>query len=253
MKVQNDSMRSCLPQTSGRRATGAACAALTAVLSLYGAVGAAQSAKPQRAPGDKGPAMYKWVDEQGVTHYGDAIPPQYANREKQVLNAQGVQVGTIAGSLTPEQAAQAAARRAEEDSAQAAVIRERERDKHLLATYLTVAEIENLRDRRFEILDGQARVTQQYLEHLRSHEHLLLVQVQHFQPYTIAANTGQMPDRLAEDLVRTESDIRNQQRNLDGKRQEAASMKAQFDSDIARFRELKKAETDQVRAAPPRS
>ncbi len=23
---------------------------------------------------------YKWVDDQGVTHYGDSIPPQYAQK-----------------------------------------------------------------------------------------------------------------------------------------------------------------------------
>ena len=60
---------------------------------------------------------------------------------------------------------------------------------------------------------------------------------------------GRMPDPLAEDLVRTESDIHNQERNLEGKRQEAASMRAQFDSDIARFRELKKVEAEQNRRA----
>ena len=96
-------------------------------------------------------------------------------------------------------------------------------------------------------------MTAQYLEHLRSHEHALVLQAQHFAPYSPVPRAGQMPERLAEDLVRTESDIRNQQRNLDGKRQEASTMRAQFDSDIARFRELKKVESDQNRSGPPRS
>ncbi len=236
-------------------ATGAAtiaCRALLVALLMAPAAVQAQSQTPHssRPTGDKGPNLYKWVDEQGVTHYGDAVPPQYANSEKQVLNAQGVQVGTIPGSKTPEQAAREAAARTAEDNAHAAVVRDRERDQHLLATYLNVEEIENLRDRRFEILDGQARVTQQYLEHLKSHENALLNQAQRFQPYSSAHNAGQLPDRLAEDLVRTENDIRNQQHNLDGKRQEASSMKSQFDSDIARFRELKKAEAEQNRLSP---
>jgi Domain of unknown function (DUF4124) len=218
------------------------------VVALLPAAGLAQ--KPARAPADHATALYKWVDEQGVTHFGDAIPPQYADREKAVLNAQGVQVGTIAGKLSPEEAAREAAARAAEEGAHASQLHDRERDQHLLATYLTVEEIEGLRDRRVEILDGQARVTQQYLEHLREHEHQLLVQLQRYKPYALQPTAGPMPDRVAEDMVRTESDIINQQRNLDGKRQEALSMKEQFDSDIARFRQLKRVETEMNRGLP---
>ena len=238
---------------SGRPARAAATAALTVLVFLGASPCAPAQQRPPRPAGEKGPPMYKWVDEQGVTHYGDQVPPQYANQEKQVLNAQGVQVGTIAGSQTPEQAQRAAASRDAEERAHAEIVRARERDQHLLATYLTVEEIENLRDRRFEILDGQARVTAQYLDHLHRTEHSLVLQAQHFMPYTKTANAAQLPERLAEDLVRTESDIRNQQRNLDGKRLEATTMRAQFDSDIARFRELKKTEAaEQARVAPPR-
>ena len=39
----------------------------------HGAPSASSSAK-------KGGIAYKWVDEQGVVHYGDNIPPQYASR-----------------------------------------------------------------------------------------------------------------------------------------------------------------------------
>jgi hypothetical protein len=29
--------------------------------------------------------LFKWVDDQGVTHYGEVIPPEYANKEKDAL------------------------------------------------------------------------------------------------------------------------------------------------------------------------
>ena len=25
--------------------------------------------------------LYKWVDDKGITHYGEVIPPEYANKE----------------------------------------------------------------------------------------------------------------------------------------------------------------------------
>jgi hypothetical protein len=198
--------------------------------------------------------MYRWVDEQGLVHYGDAIPPQYAEQDKIVLNGQGVAVGTIPGRRTPEQLQIEADLRAGEERVRQNTIQARLRDQNLLATYLSVEEIEALRDRRAEIVEAQARVTTQYLDQLLARQVQLEQQTQHFKPYNTAANAPQLPERLAEDLVRTTTDIATQKRNLEAKRAELDRMKAQFASDIARFRELRKIETDYARgASPPRS
>jgi len=207
-------------------------------------------AASQRDPNSKGPTVYKWVDDQGVVHYGDAVPPQYADQDKTILNAQGVPVGAIPGKRTPEQAAAEAAQRKSEERARESAQQSRQRDTNLLATYLSVEEIEALRDRRAEILDAQARVTSQYLDQLRSHQKQLEQQAQRFKPYNTAANATQMPERLSEDLVRTTADITTQQRNLEVKRQELEKLKSQFASDIARFKELKRIETDYNGTAP---
>ena len=195
--------------------------------------------------------VYKWTDEKGIVHYGDAVPPQYADQEKTILNSQGVQVGTIPGKRTPEQLAAEAAKRTAEEHAQQTAAQARQRDKNLLATYLTVQEIEALRDRRADILDGQARVTSAYLDQLRTRQRQLEETVQKYRPYNTAPNAPVLPERLAEDLVRSTTDIATQERNLEVKQQELARLKAQFTSDIALFRELKKIEADYTREAQP--
>ena len=204
--------------------------------------------------GGKG-TVFRWVDEHGTVHYGDQVPPQYADQDKIVLNSQGVQIGAIPGRRTPEQWQAESEQRAAEDKARQTVTQARVRDQNLLATYLSVEEIEALRDRRAEIVEGQARVTTQYIQQLRARQSQLEQQALHFKPYNTAENAVQMPERLAEDLVRTTTDIATQQRNLDAKRQELDRMKTQFGSDIARFRELKRIEIDYARGAPvaPRS
>ncbi len=191
--------------------------------------------------------VYKWIDEKGIVHYGDAVPPQYADQDKTILNSQGVQVGTIPGRRTPEQQAAEAAHRAAEERAAQTALQKRQRDQNLLATYLTVEEIEALRDRRADILDGQARVTSAYLEQLRSRQRQLEQQVQKFRPYNTSPSAPVLPERIAEDLVRSTTDIATQERNLETKQAELEKMKAQFASDIARFRELKKIESDYAR------
>jgi len=44
---------------------------------------------------------YKWVDEKGVTHYGDTVPSEYSQREQHVLNDQGVEVQKRQAEMTP--------------------------------------------------------------------------------------------------------------------------------------------------------
>src|SRR5580704_17784814 len=108
-------------------------------------------------PANNGRVVYKWVDEKGVTHYGDHIPPEYAAQEQHVMNSQGVEVQRLDAQKTPEQVA------AEELKKLQAEQREGQ-DKNLLSTYVSVQEIERLRDQRLTLLQDQIKVTSQFLE-----------------------------------------------------------------------------------------
>ncbi len=190
------------------------------------------------APGSTQP-VYKWTDAQGGVHYGDAVPPQYAEQDKSLINAQGVIVGTIPGRRTPEQLEAEAAKHRIEDSAHQAILQGRQRDQNLLTTYLSVQEIEALRDRRAELLEAQARVTIQYREQVRLRQQQLEHELAHFKPYNSAPNAQQPPQTLLENLANTLDESAAQERNLNIKRAELDRLKMQFASDIARFKELK--------------
>ena len=179
-----------------------------------------------------GRKMYKWVDSQGVTHYGDRIPPEYASQEGSVVNSQGVEVSHLEAQKTPEQLAEAERRRLDAE-------RGASRDKNLLNTYVSVQEIERLRDQRLTLLSDQIKVTSQFLEILDGKMKKLRATSMHFKPYSSDPTAPPMSDQLAEDLVRVGNDIHTQQANLQQKRTEETNMREQFDSDIARFKELK--------------
>ncbi len=231
--------------------TGLVPLAGAALLAVVAAVPLATFAATQ--PGEKKGPLYKWVDDKGVTHYGDAIPPQYADQDKTVLSPQGVPVGEIPGRRTPEQLEQAARQREVEERARQDVVVARQRDQNLLATYLSVEEIESLRDRRLEILDAQAKVTNQYIDTLRARLAQFETQAQRYKPWNAGPAATPMPEHLAEDLVRTTNEIRSQEKNLEMKKQEAVKLQEQFARDIARFRELKKIEAEYARGVQPRS
>jgi len=187
---------------------------------------------PAGAGTGNGRTLYKWVDEKGVTHYGDRIPPEYAGQEQHIMNSQGIEINRLDAQKSPEQLAA-------EDQKKLEALQSQQRDRNLLNTYASVQEIERLRDQRVTLVTDQTKVTSQFLEVLNGKLKKLRVTSMHFKPYNADANAPAMPDQLAEDLVRVDNDIRTQEQNLREKRSEETTMRKQFESDIARFKELK--------------
>jgi Domain of unknown function (DUF4124) len=184
------------------------------------------------AGGTAGRTLYKWVDEQGITHYGDHIPPEYASQEQHIINSQGVEISRQDAQKSADQLAAEETKRLEAQQSQ-------NRDRNLLTTYASVQEIERLRDQRVTLLSDQIKVTSQFLEVLNGRLNKLRTSSMHFKPYNNDAAAPSMPDQVAEDLVRVGNDIRTQEHNLHEKRSEETTMRKQFDSDIERFKELK--------------
>ena len=48
-------------------------------------------------------AMYKWVDEKGVVHYTDKMPPEAVDKASVELNKEGIPIKRTEKALTPEQ------------------------------------------------------------------------------------------------------------------------------------------------------
>src|SRR5262249_21205139 len=129
--------------------------------------------------------VYKWVDEKGVVHYGDSVPPQYSQSEREILNQRGVEIGRLEAQKTDAQRAQEAAKLQAAENA-------KQRDQVLLATYLSVDQIEQLRDQRLDLIEGQVKVTGQYLDTLRGRLKNLQIQARGYKPYSDKAGAGPM-------------------------------------------------------------
>ena len=176
---------------------------------------------------------YKWVDENGITHYGDSIPVQHAAFFLGVLNRQGMEVGRTEAQKSPEEQA----RDAQEKEA---MIRQKQHDSFLLTTYTSVKDIESLRDERLEQISGQRRAAEAYIETLHGRLSTLQSRAFNFKPYNDKPAARRMPDDLAEDLMRTLNEMRSQKTALAAKDAEETALREQFQSDIDRYRELRK-------------
>ena len=184
------------------------------------------------ADNSKGSVTYKWVDENGVVHFGDRVPPQYAKKETSVLNKQGVEVARTEAQKSPEAIA-------EEARAQEAMIRQKQHDSFLLTTYTSVKDIEGLRDERLAQISGQRRAAEAYVEGLQGRLSALQSRALNFKPYNDKPTARRMPDDLAEDLMRTLNEVRSQKTALAAKDTEENALRSQFQADIDRYRELR--------------
>ena len=186
-------------------------------------------------------ATYSWLDEEGIRHYGDKIPAQYADQPKQVVNEHGVTIGHIEGRKTEAQIA------AEKVAAELAMQQELQlrADRALLSTYISVSEIEMHRDRRVELFQAQARVTELYLRNLRRRLDQLKGEAGRFKPYSSDPRASSIDPSLVEEIDDTDSAIDRHEANLKKFRKEEKSIIDRFEGDIQRFMVLKGLTTGQ--------
>ena len=207
-----------------------AAATLVAVAGSPVAAAAAKKAgKKSVAPTE---AVYRCRDAKGQSYFGQNIPPECMEADVEVLDNTGRVVRVIPGRLALEAVtAQMAAEEARKANAQ--------RDRTLLATYLSVADIERLRDQRLELLVQQGHVTDQYIANLKARESRLIEDVQRYRPYSSSSTAPVLPDHVAEDIVNTVNGLQVYQQELAKNTAEQQQLRSAFDADIARFKELK--------------
>jgi hypothetical protein len=205
--------------------------AVSAALLVLAATPEAVAASKQTSKRTSTEAAFRCKDANGQTHLGQSIPSPCLEQDVEVLDNTGRVVRVIPGRQALEQVAE---QKAAEEAAKLAA----QRDRTLLATYLSVADIERLRDQRLELLNQQSRVTGQYIANLREREARLMADVQRYRPYSDKPKAPPLPDHVAEDIVNTVNGLQVYQQELAKITGEEQRLRAEFDADIARFKEL---------------
>lgn len=186
--------------------------------------------------------MYKWVDESGKTHFGDTIPAQYAGQGNIELNQKGMVIKKTDPVMTPEQ------RKAREDElarqkegAQKKEAQQR-RDQALLNTYTTEKEIDLVRDRNLQQAELQLQGVDLRIKQIQPRHDQYRQQAD-----ALAARKRPMPPDLQQDMQETEKELKRLQEMVKQKRLEMDAIRARFEDDKKRFRELRQIESSEKR------
>jgi len=178
--------------------------------------------------------MYKWVDKSGKTHYGDTIPPEYADQGNEQLDKRGQVVNKTDAALTPAQikARDEAAAKAKKEKEDALELQRR--DKALLATYTELKEIDSSLQRNLGALDVQVKSNELRIKSAQGRLDGLKKQEANF-----VQRKKPVPGDIANAIKATEGEIVQVRGNITKLEQEKTAMRQRYAADKARFRELK--------------
>lgn len=191
---------------------------------LLSAAGATQAAGTTKTT-----KLFKWVDKDGIVHYGSSIPPEYASQASEQLNSQGEVIKTQAGQKTPEQIA---AETQAQQQAQAAAA-QKAHDKVLLDTYTSVADMERDRDSKLSAIDAQINVLNGTLAGLQN----TLAEYQS-RVDELKAKAKPIPADLQKQIDDSQQQYVASQQQLLSEQQRKQRVAQQFVDDIARFQQL---------------
>lgn len=176
--------------------------------------------------------MYKWVDDKGTTHYGETIPPEYANKDRSELGKSG-RVIEKKEVLTPEErrASEQAdiKKRADEEAA----LERKRRDKALINTYSNEKEIDLARNRNLQQVEARIGSISSQLK--MANDNLLAFQKE---ADALVKAGKKIHPSLQEDLKESQERLAKLQQDMEKAKTEKATLDARYDADKARYKEL---------------
>ena len=175
---------------------------------------------------------YKWVDDKGVTHYSSTLPPEYASKNRQILNKSGVVIRTM-DVLTPDEKRAKVAESAKVNADQAAERDQRRYDKSLVDSYSSVNEIELARSRSMQQLDAGITSINSQITMVTNHLSDLKKEIAERRK----ANK-KVPLFMLNEIKESEDRLIGLQQDLDKSKAKRAEAQARFDSEKARYKEL---------------
>lgn len=179
-----------------------------------------------------------WTNNDGVRECGNVVPPEYAQKSHREVTEHGITVSTTSRAKTKEElriereeAARQAAIRAEENRK----LRERQtKDRVLLSTFTTEKELEIAHQGQVAAIDIRIGHTERIIAQLEQTLGQLRAQ---------AAKLERGGKKITPDLktriAKTEQQIQDRRRFIENRRTQKATLAAQYDQDLNRYRELK--------------
>ena len=182
--------------------------------------------------------LYKWVDENGVVHYSDRMPPDITRDAHEELDSRGLTVREVDRAKTDEERMTEKVEKSMEEQqrriAAEKQARERMRDQILLQTFTTERDLLMTRDDRLNAVDSIISLTTNNNKHLATQIEDTSRKVERIQ------NSGrEVPENMSKQLDSLNEQFQKNKEYIELKQKERKELSESFAADLLRFRQLK--------------
>ncbi len=178
-------------------------------------------------------SYYRWVDDRGEVHYGQSVPPEFADYGYDRLGPDGSLRERVEPALTPEQIVERRRQRAEQTRLDAAERNRETRDRMLLATYSSEDGLREALDMQLVTIRSQRSATMMSVEQAESR-----FESQAGRAARLSAEGRPVPESLQQSIQKTRAELRSLRAGLVRLDEREAVIHERFNADLSRYREL---------------
>jgi len=186
--------------------------------------------------------FYRWVDDQGVVHYTDQIPPTQVDKGHTTLSKEGVPLETVPPARSPEAVVRERELKRLRGEQERLLEEQRAADRVLLSSFRSVDDLIMARDGKLAAVDvvigvarGNIRREQERLVQLRS------------AAADLERSGKPIPPHLEEGMAKSERAIRDAYASIVERERQKEEIRAEFERDHKRFLQLKAIPEDRTR------
>ena len=197
-------------------------------------------------PGAGNARLYRWVDQDGVVHYTDQIPPAQIDRGRSELNERGIRVDEVPPARSLEEIQRERELERLRKQQERLIEQQNAADRVLLRSFRSVDDLIMARNGKLDAIDvmigvarGNIRRQQDWLRNLQA------------EAADLERAGEQVPDTLVEHIAKTERMIQDSYAAIVKRQKQQEEIRRDFDRDLKRFRQLKDIpeDSDEIQAA----
>lgn len=181
---------------------------------------------------------YKWVDEKGVTHYSDSLPPDYSKNANSRIDKRGMVTKKTERALTEAEikAREDEIKRLKQEDVQA---KEQKRlDEIMLATYANELEIDLVRNRSLEPFDGKIFAARERIKYIQQTLTEQGKEIEFYQGTTKSGEKKKVPTRITKEIANKKKEIVELEESIKRLEADKTAIVSRYALDKQRFREI---------------
>ncbi len=176
---------------------------------------------------------FRWVDDQGLVHYMDQVPPEESKRPRAKLNPDARTIELVEGQKTPEQLEQIKRLNQLRIDQQKVLSQQKDSDLSLLRSYRSVEEMQMALQNKINTLESTIKIAESNRQH---QEENLRSQVKRAAEMELSGQP--IPKNLRDNIEMTRHQSASYQEKIKALQSSKQEFVLAYDRDLERFKSL---------------